>query len=132
MAILKKHRDGNTLWPVPIDQQKNESTSQYISFFQNKGVDPNKPDRFGVYPLQYAIQIKSLPFVQVLYYSGKIDYSIKINTNSIKNGTYLHLATFSSDEITKQIIASNVFDQELKDDFGYTPYMIVKNEINKK
>ena len=97
-----------------------------ILFLIEKGVDVNKPDLFGVYPLQYAIQSQSLPYVQTLLNSGKLDFSIKINTKHITNGTYLHIAANSSEEIVRQLVSRNIFDLNSKDDLGRTPYMIAQ------
>ena len=49
------------------------------------GSDPNIPDGNGVYPLEYAISIRSLEFVQALLNSNKIDYTKKIpKSNDVK------------------------------------------------
>lgn len=109
-----------------------EGTSQYIGFLLDHGADPNKPDLFGVYPLQHAIQIESIPLVKVLLNSGKINYSVKINTDQIKNGTYFHLTAFASAEITDQLTSRGIFDPDAKDDLGHTADMIRKMECEKR
>lgn len=109
--------------------KKDVSYPLFIRFLLDEGVDPNKPDLFGVYPLQYAILKRNFHVVDALIQSRKIDYSIRtINSKAIANGTYLHLAAFTSLEIVQKLVSLQVFDLNMKDDLQQTPITIASKE----
>ncbi|KAK8840572.1 hypothetical protein M9Y10_030782 [Tritrichomonas musculus] len=105
-----------------------KNIGELATFFLKNGVDPNMPDERGIYPLEYAIGISSLEFVQVLILSGKIDFTIRLKNNifsmSQNNQTYLHLAARCNDKnILNEIIKLNIIDVNSTDDLGETPLM---------
>ena len=62
-------------------------------FLIQHGVDPNKMDKNGVYPLEIAIKINSIDFATSLVNSDKIDFNTKL-----KNGfSFLHIAAQNKD-----------------------------------
>lgn len=52
--------------------------SEIVQFFLDNNADPNLPDKFGVYPLEYAININSYKFVETLVNTEKIDFSVRM------------------------------------------------------
>ena len=63
----------------PSIESDNEKIGEIVQLFLDKGVNPNAPDAFNVYPLQYSIYKKSYSFVITLINSKKIDFNVKFN-----------------------------------------------------
>ena len=101
-----------------INKETNDISSTVQLFLENN-VDPNCPDKFGVYPLEHAIKMGSLSFVQTLIKSEKIDFSIKLkNTQE----TFLHLAArYNSQNILSEIYQFTENDINSLDIYGETP-----------
>ena len=59
-----------------------KEVKKLITFFLNNGVDPNKPDKNSVYPLEHAIKLSCFPFVGALIESGEIYFTITIKEES--------------------------------------------------
>lgn len=98
-----------------------------VSFLLDHNADPNKPDKFGIYPLQYAIEMKSYSYTKSLINSNKIDYSVKLNKSligkSLNNETYLHVAAECSNiKILQIFLDKNLIDITSTDDLGETPF----------
>ena len=85
-----------------------DNIQDLVQYYLNHGVDPNSPDRFGVYPLEYAIGCDSPNFVNALLNSNRIDLSIRINNDAIKNETFLHLA--ARNDTFQDILDKNQID----------------------
>lgn len=72
---------------APQQNDVNDSSleGKIATFFIEHGVDPNKPDKKGFYPLEYAILMKSTDFVRALIKSNKIDFSqfVEVKSNSV-------------------------------------------------
>lgn len=95
-----------------------------------KGFDLNKPDRFGVYPLQHAILLKDYEIVECFLKTEKIDFSVKINMNQMINGTYLDLAIYSNFDILKLLYETKAIDASAVDGYGDSPLNIVQRHFN--
>lgn len=80
------------------------------------GADPNLPDKFGVYPLEHAIKIQSLPFVASLVNSNKINFA------QLPNGdTYLHISARTSNTgIFSFLLETNLIDINAENMSGNT------------
>ncbi|KAK8872183.1 hypothetical protein M9Y10_007947 [Tritrichomonas musculus] len=91
-----------------------------VNFLLENGADPNIPNQRGKYPLQHAIELDSIEFVNSLIKSKKIDFSKRMKNNK----TFLHLASMSSNSlILKEFLDKNLIDINVTDDFGETPLM---------
>ena len=90
-------------------------------FLLEHGVDPNKPDSNGVFPLEHAISIGSSDLVISLLNSERIDFSVFFGQSKM---TYLHLAAMKGDGfILKLFLDKNVIDINSTDELGETPLM---------
>ncbi|KAK8880443.1 hypothetical protein M9Y10_003117 [Tritrichomonas musculus] len=98
-----------------------QNLEDIVQYYLVHGVDPNMPDSFGVYPLEYAILNRSYCFFRNLLNSNRIDMSVRLKKN---NQTYLHLAAVDSN-MFKDIYNRNQIDINVKDDLGETPLMKV-------
>lgn len=97
-------------------------------FYLNKGVDPDSPDAFGIYPLQHAIKFLSLESVNVLIDSGKIDFKRKIKEYEGQT-TYLHLAAKNKNNaIIEKILSQNVININEPNCQGDTPLLVATKE----
>ena len=129
---------------------QSEFVGDIVNFFLANGCDPNKPDKFNVYPLEYAINKNSNVFVMNLMNSNQIDYSVEICStesvtlvteykyllqsinreenkkipNDVKGITFLHLAVISSSSILNQFLIRNVIDVNVKNSLSETPLII--------
>lgn len=112
-----------------------QATSTIVNIIQlllEKGADPNKPDGYGIYPVQFVIEEKLIRMLRVLLQSGKVDLNVQINPAEIQNGTYLHLAALcSTNEILDQHLSTHFFDINGVDDLGETPLMKAAVSSNK-
>ena len=95
-----------------------EGVGVVCDFLIEHGVDPNQPDKHGVYPLEHAIKINSLDLVTSLVNSNKINY----NQLLINGFTYLHLAAQNKDSlILSLILEKNEIDINAVNEQGNTP-----------
>lgn len=99
-------------------------------FFLTHGVDPNKPDMNGVYPLEAAINFEYSGAAFELINSGKIDFNQKIKIKNIdsekpKYTTYIHMAAASSNyEVVEFLLEKKKFDINVLNDVGDTPLIV--------
>ena len=132
--------NGNSFFT--IINHRNSFINEVVHFLLEKGVDPNLPDKFNVYPLEYAIRNNSDEFVTELLNSNEIDYSKKIlfkknefffgspifmndpKVNDVYYMSYLHLAACSSVQILQDFLSRNAIDVNITDDMGQTPLML--------
>lgn len=100
-----------------------------INFLLDHGVDPNIPDKDGVYPLNYYIQSYIYAFMINLINSSKIDFNKKLDP---KLSTYLHsAASYGFLKAIQLIIAGNLCDINVTNDFGETPLMLAcENKVD--
>ena len=120
--------------------KKETIESNIFDFLLEIGADPNIPDGYGIYPLQYEFYSDFNQYILQLINSNKIDfskripdldsslsafYSIDMNLakkKTKKYTTYLHLAARNGDrEILKTFLDRKLIDVNVKDDFGNTP-----------
>lgn len=95
-------------------------------FLLDQGVDPNAPDKFNQYPLENAIKLNSLNFVNSLLNSNKINLQQKI-----KEETYLHIAAKLSDSnILKVLLDRNEIDINSINGKGETPLFYACKQSN--
>lgn len=97
----------------------------YVSFFIEKGVDPNVPNKYGIYPLEFAMETNSVDLFDSLIDSQRIDFSQKIR-NKMQTGSkfilYLHLAAgLNNYKIFQRLINDNLIDINVEDENGETP-----------
>lgn len=104
-----------------------ENIQDLVQYYLNHGVDPNSPDRLGVYPLEYAIGCDSPNFVNALLNSNRIDVSIRLKGNQ----TFFHLAATKS-YVVDIFCNGNLIDINAKDDLGETPLMKACLTFNEK
>ena len=102
----------------------------FVKYLIDHGADPNKPDKDGVYPLEYAISTGNTNFVLALIDLDKIDLNIKTIMKpkkpdiqpTEKNETLLHLAAkIDNSDILKLFLNMKSFDINAIDDSGETP-----------
>ena len=117
---------------------KTYNIGSVVSYLLSHGADPNLPDRFGLYPLQFAIESNNYAFAAALLDSKEIDLSKKINFSEkydkyvLTNvtSTYLHLAIKVKNQIFKKIIGFNQIDINTPDSRGETPLMTAVRNKN--
>lgn len=128
---------GESFFTLIGSQQYDSSLDCKIAtFFIEHGADPNKPDRKGFYPLEYAILRESTEYVRALINSNKIDFTQFVDmknsyenppeeclkASKAKKKTFLHIAARSKNpEILKIIIEKNAIDINSTDELGETP-----------
>ena len=95
--------------------------SSAVEFLIKHDAYPNVPDKDGIYPLEYAIKINSLPFIKSLIDSNIINFQ-----QLVKGNTYLHIAAaFTNDSKAFDfLLKTNLFDINSINDKGETPLMI--------
>ncbi|KAK8836079.1 hypothetical protein M9Y10_040035 [Tritrichomonas musculus] len=114
-----------------MSDTKQKGIDDIVHFLIDKGADPNVPNKDDKYPLQHAIELKSIDFVSALIKSNKIDFSRRIK--SINNSTFFHLAAISkSSSILNEFIEKDVIDINSTDDLGETPLMYASRFRRKK
>ena len=109
-----------------MSDTKQKGIDDIVHFLIDKGADPNVPNKDDKYPLQHAIELKSIDFVSALIKSNKIDFSRRIK--SINNSTFFHLAAISkSSSILNEFIEkkSEIFNEIIqKSGFGMRLFSI--------
>lgn len=96
--------------------------------------DLNMPDKFGIFPLQHAINNENEGLIYLLLDSDKIDLNKKISLpiededqneqNISKDSTYLHLAASKNVYVLRRILNKKYFDVNVTNDLGETPLII--------
>ena len=110
-----------------------KNLKEVVDYLLKHGADPNSEDKFGEYPLQYAINSLSLEFVKTLIDTKKINLLMRIHIYEEINGytttdvssTYLHLAAKSKDsKIFDKIFDFKLININSLDSQGETPLMV--------
>ena len=108
------------------------------TFLMNHGVDPDKPDNFGEYPLKYFIQNNMIDAAISLIISAEVDlirrFTVQIGNEYIGSTyhglTYLHIAaSLPTSEILSILIDMAPFLINCEDSSGETP--LIKAVANK-
>ena len=70
-----------------------QNVGDVVNFLVARGADPNLPDKNGVYPIEYCIQLGNINFIQAMMRVNLIDLSVKSSGNcisSVEGDTILH------------------------------------------
>lgn len=122
--------DGKSFFTVMNPTLNNNGNVAY--FLLKHGVDPDKPDNFGKYPLNYCIENDLNGAAVILIRTGRVDLNRRfiINISYAKNSTYLHLAASQkSSEVLAELLDLNIIDINSKNVFGETPLIFaIKNK----
>lgn len=117
---------------------KSQFNGEIVHFFLSHGVDPNKPDSNGIFPLEAALNFESIESAIELIKSNKIDFKQKIKIKNSKSEkdeytTYLHLAAQSVNyEAIESILNRNLISINEVDDLGDTALIAACKKRRKK
>ena len=87
------------------------------NFLIEHGVDPNTPDKDGIYPLEHAININSIDMVTSLVNSEKMNFEQHVN-----GSTYMHIAAKNKNsKILSLLLQKSQIDINSVNEKGETP-----------
>ena len=123
-----------------VINHESQFDEEIANFLLENGVDPNEPDKNGIYPLQRAISIFNSGVASALIDSGKVDLTKQIQlTENYSFGfgpaerqrflgdkytTYLHIAASIEDPLMLTLFLDRkLIDVNIANDLGETPLM---------